>query len=98
MQIERFPYGDESRTGHVRPVPLPINVRQIAAYLALPLSYFIGAKIEFALTAYPQPISMLWPPNAILLAALLLTPKSHWPVLIALVFPAHLAAELGAHV
>ena len=34
------------------------------------LGYFIGVKIGFALTFQPHPISILWPPNAILLAAL----------------------------
>src|ERR1044072_4060644 len=36
--------------------------------------YYFGAKIGFALTFRPHPVSVLWPPNSILLAALLLTP------------------------
>src|SRR5690349_10354803 len=58
------------------------------------IAYYAGAKLGLALTFSPYPISVLWPPNAILLAALLLTPPQRWylPVLAAL--PAHLLAEL----
>src|SRR6266480_6179524 len=36
--------------------------------------YYLGCKIGFALTFQPHPISVLWPPNSIVVAALLLTP------------------------
>jgi integral membrane sensor domain MASE1 len=34
--------------------------------------YYIGAKIGLALTFDPFPLSVLWPPNALLLGCLLL--------------------------
>ena len=40
--------------------------------------YYLGCKIGFALTFKPHPISVLWPPNSILVAALLLTPPRVW--------------------
>ena len=45
--------------------------------LAVALAYYLGARIGFALTFQPHPVSVLWPPNSILLAALLLTPGAH---------------------
>jgi len=43
-----------------------------ASALVLGIAYYVGAKVGFALTFDPHPVSTLWPPNAILLAALLL--------------------------
>jgi PAS domain S-box-containing protein len=58
----------------------------------------VGAKVGFALTLPPQAVSTLWPPNAILLGALLITPMRSWWVVLLAAFPAHLAAELGSGV
>jgi len=56
--------------------------------------YFLGSKVGFALTIHPFPISTLWPPNSILLAALLLAPTRSWVWLLLAAFPAHLAIQL----
>jgi two-component system sensor kinase FixL len=66
--------------------------------LLVALGYFFGAKIGFALTLQPHPVSVLWPPNSILLAALLLTPVRVWWLILLAVFPAHLAAQLQGNV
>ena len=66
--------------------------------LLVALAYYIGAKIGFALTLQPHPVSVLWPPNSILLAALLLTPVRTWWVILLAAFPAHLAAQLQSNV
>jgi len=58
------------------------------------LGYYLGAKLGLALTFQPHPIAVLWPPNSILLAALLLTPLRGWWIAITAAFAAHLAAEL----
>ena len=59
------------------------------------LAYYLGARLGFALTLKPSPISTLWPPNSIVLAALLLTPtRSWWLVLLLGALPAHLAVQL----
>jgi len=60
--------------------------------------YYLGAKLGFALTFHPHPVSVLWPPNAILLAALLLTPVRTWWVVLLAAFPAHLATQLQSDV
>jgi len=58
------------------------------------VAYYLGAKLGLALTLRPSPISTLWPPNSILLAALLLTPANWWPIILLGALPAHLAVEL----
>src|SRR5215470_8357261 len=60
--------------------------------------YYLGCKIGFALTFQPHPVSVLWPPNSILVAALLLTPVRLWWFVLLAAFPAHLAAQLQSDV
>ena len=67
--------------------------RRLVAALVLAIGYFGGVLVGLALTYPPNPISLLWPANAILLAALLLSPPRTWWLSIAAVFPAHLLAE-----
>ncbi len=52
-------------------------------------SYYLGACISIALRAPPAGISTIWPPNAILLAALLLSPPRTWGWYLLTVLPAH---------
>jgi PAS domain S-box-containing protein len=82
--------GLEGRGTRVRSAYLP----SASAALLVFSAYYIGAKLGLALTFTPNPISVLWPPNAILLAALILAPARWWPALIAAALPAHLLAEL----
>ena len=44
-------------------------LRPALAALSVGAAYYIGAKIGFALTFQPHPVSTLWPPNSILFAA-----------------------------
>src|SRR5438045_8361254 len=69
-----------------------------AIALSVCLAYYLGAKIGFALTLRALPISVLWPPNSILLAALLLTPGRVWWMILLAAFPAHLAAQMQSNV
>jgi signal transduction histidine kinase len=61
-------------------------------------SYYAGTLIGFAWTPSGQPNSTFWPPNAILLACLLLAPTRIWWTLILAVLPAHLLAQHQAGV
>ena len=61
-------------------------------------AYYAGAKLGFALTFQPNPVSTLWPPNALLLAILLLTATRNWWAIILAAFAAHLAIELQSGV
>jgi signal transduction histidine kinase len=62
------------------------------------LSYYAGTRVGFALTPTGQPNSAFWPPNAILLAILLLAPRKIWWAILVAVVPAHLLAQLQAGV
>jgi integral membrane sensor domain MASE1 len=60
--------------------------------------YYLGAKIGFALTFGPHPVSVLWPPNSVLAAALLLTPFRSWWTILAAAFAAHIMVQLESDV
>jgi signal transduction histidine kinase len=62
--------------------------------LFVAVGYYLAARLGFAFTLRPSPLSTLWPPNALLLASLLLTPSRLWAWLILAALPAHLFAEL----
>jgi two-component system, LuxR family, sensor kinase FixL len=76
----------------------PLDLRAIVTGLLVFVGYFLGAKIGFALTFQPHPVSVLWPPNSVLVAALLLTPLRVWWFILLAAFPAHWAAQLQSHV
>ena len=72
----------------------PASYRASIIALLVAISYYVGSQIGFLLTPADTPIATFWPPNAILLAALLLTSPRIWWVLILAVFPAHLFIQL----
>jgi len=63
----------------------------IAAGVAL--AYLLGAEFAFSVGVLSWLFAPLWPPNIILLCALLMSPYRRWWQIIAAVLPAHLAAE-----
>lgn len=75
----------------------PATVRRtltaILSGISIGLGYYLGTRIGFALTPAGQPNSTFWPPNAILLGALLLTRRRIWWLLILAVLPAHMLAQ-----
>src|SRR3954471_12103282 len=62
------------------------------------VGYYLGCKIGFTLTFQPHPVSVLWPPNSILLAALLLAPSRARPVLLLAALPAHIIVQLQSQI
>lgn len=77
--------------------PAVRSARQVAATaLLVGLSYYVGANIGFILRFPPATPSVLWPPNSVLTATLLLAPRRRWWIYLLAAFPAHLAAELPA--
>jgi len=68
------------------------RVASLALFVCV--AYYLGSRVGLALTFQPHPISTLWPPNAILLAGLLLAPMRSWWVILLAALPAHVAAEL----
>jgi PAS domain S-box-containing protein len=53
-------------------------------------AYYAGGVIGLALEQSPSTIAVVWPPNAILLAAFLLAPVRLWPWYLLASLPAHL--------
>jgi signal transduction histidine kinase len=72
--------------------------RATMAALCVAVSYYTGTRIGFALTPSNAPIATFWPPNAILLAVLLLSPPRMWWMLVLAVLPAHLLIQLRSGV
>jgi PAS domain S-box-containing protein len=67
--------------------------------LALPVllvcvGYYAGAWVGKALRFPDSHLSLLWPPTAILLAALLLVPERRWWIYLLAVIPVHVLAQL----
>ena len=61
-------------------------------------AYYLGGIVGFALTLSTHAVSTLWPPNAVLLACLLLTPTKKWWLVLLGVFPVHMAVQLQSGV
>src|SRR6266705_3228856 len=57
-------------------------------------SYYAGTLVGFAWTPPGQPNSTFWPPNAILLACLLLAPRRRWWTFLLALLPVHMLAQL----
>jgi PAS domain S-box-containing protein len=75
-----------------------LNPRLILAALLTSTGYYVGSLIGFTLTFQPHPVSVLWPPNSILLAALLLAPPRAWGVLLLATLPAHIISQLQSQI
>ncbi len=70
--------------------------RLAATALLVAGAYYVGANLGFILRFPPATPSVMWPPNAILTATLLLAPPRRWWIYLLAAFPAHLVAALGA--
>lgn len=82
----------------LEPRSIGFNRKVILPAALVFVGYYLGAKIGLALTFQPHPVSVMWPPNTILMAALLLNPARSWWLLLACALPAHLAAEFQSGV
>ena len=68
----------------------------LTAALLTALGYYAGVQLGLALRFAPLTTSVLWPPNSILTAALLLVPVRHWWVCLLAALPVHVLGELQA--
>jgi signal transduction histidine kinase len=57
--------------------------------------YWAGTQVGLLLTPTGLAVSVMWPPNAMLLAALLVTPRSRWPLYLLAIAPVHFATQLS---
>src|SRR6266849_5322791 len=73
------------------------SARRIAATAILVgVTYYLGAKAGLVLRFPPSTPSVIWPPNSILTATLLMAAPGRWWIYLLAALPAHLAAELPA--
>jgi len=93
--------GDDSHADHgldIRPMALgklrPPAEPTVRAAACVAVAYYLTAELGAALAFPSAPVSLLWAPNAILLAALVLAKRRYWWVYLATVLPAHLLAQL----
>lgn len=63
--------------------------------LALALTYYLAVRIGLAFTPADTAVSLLWPPNAVVLTALLFCRPRNWVWPLLAVLPAHLLAEVS---
>ena len=70
-------------------------LRMVAIALLVAGGYYAGTLVGLALRLPDATPSVLWPPNAILTAALLLTPGRWWPVVLLSALPAHVVLQIG---
>jgi signal transduction histidine kinase len=66
-----------------------VHVSRIAVLAGI---YYLAAKLGLAFRFQNSQISVVWPANAVLLAALLITPRSRWWVVLGTTALAHVAA------
>ncbi|HEX9822115.1 MAG TPA: ATP-binding protein [Methylomirabilota bacterium] len=87
--------GAEPREGAVRAL---VHAARIPAgiVLVVVVAYYAGSRIGLHLKFEPLAPSLLWPPNAILTAALLLAPRRRWGLILLAALPAHLLARLDS--
>ena len=74
--------------------PPTLPLAAIAALVCA--AYYFGAQLGFSLAVPPLTTSVLWPPNAILTATLLITPERRWWIYLLAAFPAHVFIQVQA--
>jgi diguanylate cyclase (GGDEF)-like protein len=70
------------------------SLPRVVRWLLVPLCYYAGAKLGVAVAAMPEGVSILWPPNSVLLTAMLLGRSRDIPVIAALGIAAEVAADV----
>src|SRR5262245_19755412 len=70
----------------------PARLSRIGLWVLLALGYYLAAQIGLAFRFQDSHIGVVWPANAVLLAALLLAPTRHWRVVFLVTALAHIAA------
>ncbi|MCP5068824.1 MAG: response regulator [bacterium] len=68
--------------------------RSAAIAILIGVAFYGGAKLGWALSLPPDHIATFWPPNAFVLAALLLTQRRRWWIWFLAMAPAYLAGAL----
>ncbi|WP_460018702.1 sensor domain-containing diguanylate cyclase [Magnetospira thiophila] len=59
------------------------------------LVYYLLAQMAIRLTIMPEGIASFWPPNAVIIAALILSPTRRWPLFVAAGIASEFLADIG---
>jgi signal transduction histidine kinase/integral membrane sensor domain MASE1 len=81
--------GDRAEVGHGN------WLRPAAGCLLVCAAYYFGTLVGLHLRLPASTPSVLWPPNAVLTAALIVTPPRLWAFYLLAALPAHVVLELG---
>src|SRR4051795_9998011 len=73
----------------------PRRITLPAIALATCAGYYLGSLLGLELRLPPATTSVLWPPNAVLTAALILTPPRRWALVLLPVLPIHIFIQQG---
>lgn len=88
LAVERRELAQVARSALALP-----RIALLARSLVVAVAYYLGVLLGYAFIHPSSYISILWPPNTVLVLALLLWPPRHWPWLLLFAFPVHLLAE-----
>jgi integral membrane sensor domain MASE1 len=83
-----------ARQGLILSKPLRLTSSALSPILVA-VAYYAGAEAAFAIGTMTHMFAPFWPPNVVLLCALLSAPERRWWAYALAVFPAHLVAEWG---
>ncbi|MFL5615114.1 MAG: MASE1 domain-containing protein [Gemmatimonadaceae bacterium] len=93
-----FALPSDEDTARSQPIPLRERFSDGRVQLVmLALAYYVGARLGFVLQSPLVPQSVLWLPNSILLAALIVTPQRRWPLMFLAAYPAQLLVGWQSH-
>ena len=70
---------------------IPVPVLAAATCVGYYLASLVGLQLRFP----PATTSILWPPNAVLTAALVLAPPRRWLAILLFVLPVHILIQMG---
>src|SRR4051812_5819548 len=84
----RAPQPASALAGGTKPV-----LRTVLLAVLVAGGYFLGSVLGLSLRFPAAHVSALWPPNAILLAALLVAPRRRWWIYLLAALPAHLLGQ-----
>ena len=70
------------------------SLPRVVLWLLVPLCYYAGAKLGVSVAVMPEGVAVLWPPNSVLLTAMLLGRHRHIPAIAALGIAAEVAADV----
>ncbi len=73
-----------------------ILIRTVLIAILIGIAFYFSAKIGLALSFKPDYVAVFWPPNTIILTALVLAPPRRWWIFFLVMLPAYFTAAFEA--